>query len=97
MPASQEVEMDMKYCLAGIGIGVHYQAKSPFSYVFSSGDLSGNPEQMTDKISVFIGKIKGRGDVFFGNDERMHGCLRIDILKGNGIIVLIDYFCRDFF
>lgn len=89
--------MNMIYTLPALGVRVHKQAESAFSYPFFFGNKTCYAEQMTDKGFIFIGNIQGGGNMLSGNDKNMHRRLRTNIFKYNGIGVFIDYFCRNRF
>ncbi len=92
-PASRKnVEMKMKHRLAGAlpVIDYHPVALSIESFVLSN--FSRGEEQMPDEFPIRFGHAVDVGNMLFGNDERVHRRLGIDILeRGNGIILVDDF------
>jgi len=53
-----------------------------------------HPAQYLGIAIIYSGQF---WDLFTGYDQNMNRCLRIDIFKGNNLIIFIDYFRRFFF
>ena len=63
---------------------------------FFIGDLLCRKEEVTDEFAVRFGHAVDFRDMPLGNDERMHGSLGIDVLKGDDRVVFEYNFRRDF-
>ena len=57
----------------------------------------GNKEQVPDYFTVRDNKTVDVGDMFFRHNEHMDRRLRIDVLKGDRVLVLVDDLCGDLF
>lgn len=86
--------MDVFDGLAAVVSGVDHGAIT-LGEALGSGDFSGGPMQMAEKLVMFLFGLGNGGDVLAGNDEDMHRRLRLHIGKGIALIVLVDGSGRD--
>lgn len=82
--------MQMKYRLAGAGADVEHGAVSVFNIALA-GDLSGGQVTASDQFSVFFLCLFQSGKVLLGNDEHMRRSLRLDVVKGEDVVVFIHF------
>ena len=62
--------------------------------------LGNRAEDMRDNITIVLGDFIGTADMLLGNEQHMHGSLRVQIVKRDDFVVLIHLFgrnasCRD--
>ena len=60
------------------------------------GKLGRSSKDVSKQRTVFLCQLVGRGDVFLWNDQNVYRCLRIQIIKGQNLVILIGLFRRDF-
>lgn len=83
--------------LSSIGAGVDDGAIAVVKALLCR-DLRRSGEQLAEECGGFAAELTGveqTRDVFAGDDQNMHGRLRIDIRKRNHILILVDQFGRD--
>lgn len=61
------------------------------------GEVSSFDKNMPDDISALLGQFVERSIVLFGNKEDVGGCLRIDVLEGQYLVIFKDNFCGKLF
>lgn len=97
MTARQDMEMDVEHGLAGAGAVIDDHPVSLRVQTFIFGDLFCRKEEMSDKLFIGLGHAVNFRYMFFGNNERVYGRLRIHIFKGGHKIIFVDDFGGDFF
>jgi hypothetical protein len=91
------MKVNVKYGLSCTGAVIDYQAVSfRIQPLFFCDFLSGQ-EKMADEFTVRLRHTMDLGNMHLGNNECMHGRLRIHVLESNDCIVLEYYFRRHFF
>lgn len=75
--------------LAAVGAGVDYEAIAAFE-MLCAGDFAGGGEQFAEQGGVFGQGLGMGGDVAFGDDEHVHGGLRVEVGEGEGVGVLVQ-------
>ena len=63
---------------------------------FLHGQLSSQPKHFTQKSVVLRLGVSQRLNVLLGNDQEVHGSLRMDVLEGQNFIIYINFGCRNF-
>jgi hypothetical protein len=61
------------------------------------GQVADHQQQVRQQVGILIADRLERGDLFFGNDEDVRGCLRRHVVEGEAAIVFVDDFGRNFF
>jgi len=59
-----------------------------------SCEFTGGEEQVAEQIGVSFLRLAHAGNYSLGDDEQVHGCLRV--VNGDAVIVLVRDFCRNF-
>jgi hypothetical protein len=86
----------MKYNLPPLFITVDGDPKALLGDAFDFGDLICCHEQgFGDALAVFF-QIDQGWDVFFGNDDYMHGSRRVNVIEGKDLFIFIDLTAGDF-
>ena len=85
------MDVNVKHRLTARFARVDYRAVAGFGDTFLVGDLGREPHQMAENGFVALPGVVQRFDVFFGNDQDVRRGLRIDVAKGVGRCVLIDF------
>lgn len=88
--------MDMINTLQAVFAIVHEHA-IPFLQPLALGNFGRCEHKVTQDVFIRLLCHAERGDPAFRDDEDVDRCLRIDVMEGEGEIVLVDNFCRDFF
>ena len=90
--------MDVVHRLAAQVIAVHHHAKTFLTALLLSQTLRGKEHMPGQRLVGFAQVIEG-ADVFFRDHQKVHRCLRADIVKGNHLIIFIKlarrYFTSD--
>ncbi len=87
--ATQQVHMDMEYCLASTFIAVENQAVTVFIDTFVSGDLPGDKRHLASYRCIFLLEVIDGRNMLFRYDENMRWRLWIDIPESDKVIILI--------
>jgi len=93
-PAPENVEMQVENSLPGFGPVVHDQA-AIFRAVFP-GQLRADPDDLADESFVFTCNRARAAEVFFGNDQKVLGCLGANVPEGENIFIFEQFFGRYF-
>jgi len=91
------MQMDMKNRLTSVTAVVDHQPIATALEASFLCDTLRDKEQMTDPFAVFLPHAVNIRDMVFRNDKDMCRRLRIDVLKGDGKIILMYKPCRDRF
>jgi hypothetical protein len=67
----------------------------PAGEPLAARDFGSGPVQVPEELIVLFVSVCNGGDVLAGNDENVHGRLRLEIHEGVALIVLIHRFRRD--
>lgn len=89
MPSTEQMEVDVFYCLASILTSVDHRAIA-FRKPLAARDLGCGPMQVPDQIAVLFPDLRDGGDVLSGNYEDVNRSLRVDIRKGVAMVVLVN-------
>lgn len=90
--AAEEVDVEMFDGLAAVCAGVDDGAVAVVQALLG-GDLSGSGEQLAEECGGFAAELAGEEqtrDVFAGDDQNVHGRLRVDIREGDDVRVLVE-------
>jgi len=91
----EHVHMDVVNRLPAEIVAVHHQAETFLAALFA-GQALGAVEQVPGQwLVAFLQVIEG-GDVSFRDQQKVNGCLRRDIVKGDDLIVFIELARRNF-
>ena len=93
-PAAENVEMQVEDGLSRLGAVIHDQP-AVFRAVFP-GQLRADADDLADERLVLGGNRPRAAEMFLGNDQKMGGRLGGDVPEGNDLIVLMQFFGRDF-
>ena len=92
--AGEHMEMQMEHALSRLfaNIGDHAETFQP--HVLCN---FGNHFKAV-RYDCTVGGIhrSDRLDMLLGDDQKMRRCLRVDVVKGIALLVLIDFFSREF-
>src|SRR5437588_6657036 len=61
-----------------------------------AGDFGGGEVTASDDLGVFGLRFLESGEVLLGNYQHVRGSLRIDVLEGEGVIVLVNFLRGNF-
>ena len=75
--------------LAAVGAGVYDAAIAACRNAFFFSDLAGHDQQVAQSVAVGGLRFLNAGDGFFRDDEDMGGRLRIDIVKGEYLVIFV--------
>lgn len=87
MPATKQVNMKMIHGLSAISAGVDDRAIAVVQ-MQSARQLSSYSVQVADKDVVGLSCLRQRGDMPSRNDQHMRRRLRVDVSKGNRLVIL---------
>jgi len=76
--------------LSGSGPHIQYRAIAVFDAALS-GHVSGRQMAKTNDVGIFCGRFLQSANMFFGDHEDMRRRLRIDVLEGQGVLVLVNF------
>src|SRR5207247_7671067 len=92
-PATQNVQMEMKYCLPAVRIGVHHD---PIALGRDPGLLryvARESQEPSERRGVL--RIVQRADVSRGDDQEMRRSLGVHVLEGHHAVAPLDDLGRD--
>jgi len=72
---------------SGVNHGTITLRESP-----GAGDFSGGPHQMTNQRTVLFVDVGNRRNVLAGDDQNVHGRLRVNIRERITLIILVNSF-----
>ena len=87
--------MEVKDGLSGAGADVEDGAVSLLDVALAC-DVGGGEVAAADDFGVGGLGLFQSGKMFFGNDENVRGGLRVDVFEGEDVVVLVNFFSRDF-
>ena len=96
MSAAQNMQVNVVYRLAAILIAVHNHPIAVFRDTFAFSYFPGRKEQFSDEFAVLRLQVIHGCDMLLGNDQRMQGCLGIDVPEGQNVVRFVDDIGRDF-
>ena len=88
--------MQMGHGFAGIGSVVEDEPEAALCQAKLPGDFGGFQHEMTEQGVIFRFGFGDAGDGPFGDDQHVLGGLRLDILKGDDLVVFVNDRSRDF-
>ena len=89
-PASQQMQMNVKYGLAGTFVAIHNCTIPFFGKSLCGSYFASRRIQTADKRLIFIRDVVNRRDVFSRNDQHMRWCLRVEIAKRDRCFRFVD-------
>jgi hypothetical protein len=95
-PAAEEMNVEVKDGLSGSGADVEDGTVSLLD-VALPGNVGGSKMAAADQFRVFVLGFFESGEVFLGDDKDVCRGLGMDVFKGEDVIVLINFFRRNFF
>ena len=94
LTAAENVEMEVMDGLASIGATVGNNAVT-VADACASGDHGNVFEYVSDFSARILGDVFKGVHVHFGNDKNVDGCLRVQVLEREDLVVLINFGRRD--
>ena len=86
----------MRHGLPAILLAIQHQSITGLKPKLSR-QLLPDQEQMTQEIPVGVGRVVRCGDDLLGNNQHMHGGLRIEVMKSEALFVLVSDLGRNLF
>jgi hypothetical protein len=83
------MHVDMVNGLSAHFVAVHDNPETILTTLFLRQPLSGK-QYVTCQRLVFMAKFIERGNVFLRDDQKVHGRLRANIVKGNDLFIFIE-------
>ena len=96
MAPAEQVNMEVWHRFAAIGTIVDDQTKAGVVNAFLLRDLLRSEEKMAEKRLVFGTGGADADDLLLGNDQNVYGRLRLNIVKSEAKVILINNPGRDF-
>jgi hypothetical protein len=87
--------VEVKNGLASAGADVEDGAVSLLDIALT-GDLGGGEVAAADEFGVGGLGLLQSGKMFFGNDENVRGCLRVDVFEGEDVVVFVNFLGGNF-
>ena len=97
--AAKNVEMEVVDFLAALGARVGQQTETAVRArvaTVSKSNFRCKNHYSTQPAGIFLGYVLKGDDMMSGHDKQMDGCSRMDIMKNNAIMILVDNLGRDF-
>ena len=83
-----EMNVEVRHGFAGVAAMVDDQAEAVGELEFS-GDGAGDEEKMAKDALIGVGGIAHARYQFFGDDQKVDGRLRIDVVEHDAVLVLV--------
>lgn len=94
--AANHVEVDVKYCLACIFLGVKDEPCSGFLEAQFLCNLLAAVEELSYEGAVGFAHVHEACDVALGDNQKMDGRLGGNVVKSVDVVIFVDFFGRDF-
>jgi hypothetical protein len=96
LSSAQDVNMQVKDCLAGFRVRVDNSSVSGSINALLSGHAPRNGHQVAEKHRVLLQVIIERNNMFTRDDQHVNRSLGIDIMKYDAVLVFIGNSRRHF-
>jgi hypothetical protein len=90
LPASHQVKMQVEHVLASSPLHIEDQSITRLVNPLIPGDLAGPEEHLSEKGAILLLQVVDAADVFSGHQKDVNRRVRLDVMKGDQVIVLID-------
>ena len=95
------MEVQMLYALARVRAHIGDHTIAGFGHAQFLAQTGNHRVNVTQQRCVLLRQVRRGADMLFGNDQKMHRGLRIDVVEGQQSIILKqlagrDLPCRDF-
>ena len=90
--------MQVVHLLPPVVTRVGHNPKAPFwvgQGALTEGQLARLDHDFAHHLFVLRGQLGHGGDVGFGDHQKMDRCPRFDVVKGQEVLVFVDFFGRD--
>ena len=87
MSSSQQMHVEVIDSLAAVWAGVDDETKTVVEMLLLC-NFRCSTEQLAEEFGFAEGGVREGAEVLLGNDQNMHGGLRIDVREGEHVIVL---------
>lgn len=95
--SAEQMDVEMIHRLAGMGPRVREQAKAAVGHPPFRGEARADTQHSPNqRIMLGLRRCDG-GEMRLGNEKNVHGILRLDVVKRDEVIILVDHVRRDFF
>ena len=88
LPSTQQMQVQMKNCLAGVGANVVNGTKAVFQLALF-GDFCSDQMGIADNFCICLRQVIDTGNVLLGNDQNVRRRARFDVFKGEDILVFV--------
>lgn len=89
MASAEQVQVEVEDGLSGAGADVEDGAIAALDAALAS-DAGGGELALADQFSIFGLRFLQSGEVALGDDEDVRRGLRVDVLEGEGVLVLVN-------
>lgn len=86
--------MQMRHGLSGVGAAIS-DDPIPAGQIPFSGQLAADHQQVTGQGRIAFAQIGERRNFLLGDDQDMHGGLRIDVLERQALLVFVNNLGRN--
>lgn len=86
----QQMQMKMENCLSTISAIINDQPVTILIETLVFCYQSGGIKQVSHKLFIFRGQILDSGQMFFRDQQQMHGSLGLDIMKNQQMFILMN-------
>jgi hypothetical protein len=88
LSAGEEVDVEVRHGLAGLGAVVHHQTK-PALELELAGDFAGREEEVAEDGLIGGRCLANARDHLLRNDQQMHWRLRLDVVDHDAVFILV--------
>ena len=81
--------------LATQGVAIHRHAEAFRATLLLRQALSGEEDMPGELLVIGLAEVVQGRDVLLGNDQKVHGRLRGDVMEGHDLIVLVEHLGRN--
>jgi len=95
-PSPENMKVDVKDILSRVSGRVEHNPVSAFLDPLVPCRLPGFEHKVSEEVDLLLGNLIKGGVVFFWDEKDVNGCLRVDVVESEDLLIFINDFCWNF-
>lgn len=95
MASAEEVDVEVGDGFASVGAVVDDQSEALIEIELTRDIVCGEEEMAEDRLVLWL-RFADSGDESLGDDQHMHRCLRLHVVKSDAVLILMGDFGGNF-